>query len=455
MPGSETLITPGSCDAISLSALLVGAVVLAALVARLPAARVTFLPAVLLPSWLICGSLAAVDIAVVATLLSAVWSTRRADLTLMQTAFALGGAILGSLAGAAMVVALGDQVGATVAALAAGATFLLGYGLGEAALIELARRAHRLPESYDPARSNIVASLLLLFPAYVLANTLVARGPVFFVVMLLLFVLALALIALYVSASTGREAVIAERARAVAAATGGENVPRELLEDRAMVLTHELRSPLTAILGYAGLLTRERGTVNRADEEKYLASIAASSSYMLRLVNDILDLQRLEAGSHPIQLRPVVLDRLLADALAGIQPRADEKQVRTNFTIEPELPPLITDELLLRRALDNLLTNAVKYTRSGDEIRLSARRDGPGIAIAVADTGIGLTREERDRLFERFFRGKRSEARVERGTGLGLTIVRETVSALQGEVRVESTLGEGSTFTIWLPSIEG
>jgi len=172
---------------------------------------------------------------------------------------------------------------------------------------------------------------------------------------------------------------------------------------------------------------------------------------MLRLVNNILDLQRLESGSQPIQLRPVHLDRLLAESLAGIQPTADEKGVKTMLAVKPELPPLLTDELLVRRAVDNLLSNAVKYTRPGDEIRLAADREGAGIAISVADTGIGLTREERDRLFERFFRGRRSEARIERGTGLGLAIVREAMAQLDGEVRVESTLGEGSRFTLWLP----
>jgi two-component system phosphate regulon sensor histidine kinase PhoR len=168
-------------------------------------------------------------------------------------------------------------------------------------------------------------------------------------------------------------------------------------------------------------------------------------------VNNILDLQRLEADNQPLQLRPVDVAVLLTEALTSIQPRAAEKHVQTSLDVEPGLPPLVAQELLLRRAVDNLLSNAVKYTRPGDKIHVTAARERDGVAIAVADTGIGLTREERDRLFERFFRGRRSEARIERGTGLGLAIVREAMRKLGGEVRVESTLGEGSTFTLWLP----
>jgi signal transduction histidine kinase len=172
---------------------------------------------------------------------------------------------------------------------------------------------------------------------------------------------------------------------------------------------------------------------------------------MLRLVNNILDLQRLEADNQPLQLRPVELEQFLCEVLEGVEPLAEEKGVRTRLNLEPGLPPLVTNELLLRRSVDNLLSNAVKYTRPGDAIQLAAAREGTGITIAVADTGIGLTREERDRLFERFFRGRRSETRVQRGTGLGLAIVREVVRKLNGEVRVESELGKGSTFTLWLP----
>jgi signal transduction histidine kinase len=451
----DAILTPGSCDAASLIGLLLAATATAVLLARLPRGVVlTFLPAVLVPAWLTCGTLATADIALVAGLIGGALHTRNTQLTLLRGGVVLAAVIVGAAAGAGASAAIGaitEPPFSEPVRLALAAAFVGGYWLGEAGTLELVRRYSLRGVAGTVPRSHIVANLLLTFPGLVLAELLLGRGPASFLPMLLVFVLALGLIALYVSATTAREAVVQERARFVAAAAGPMEIPPDILEERAMELTHELRSPLTAILGYAGLLAREGADPDRAREESYVASITASSNYMLRLVNNILDLQRLESGNQPLQLRPVDLDQFLSEALAGVQPRADEKDVRTTVEVEPGLPNLVTDELLLRRAVDNLLSNAVKYTRAGDTIRLSAARESDGIAISVADTGIGLTREEQDRLFERFFRGRRSEARVERGTGLGLTIVREALLALGGRVRVDSTLGAGSTFTLWVP----
>jgi len=450
----DAVLTPGSCDAASLVALLLAAIAAALLVVRLPGSvLITFLPAVLLPAWLMCGSLALVDIALVASLGVAAWRTHDTRLTVLHGVVALAGVVLGALVGGVASVGLAS-LDDPFRTLLVGGAFLAGYALGEAAAIAVMRRQNVPARVWPIPHSSIWANLLLLFPAVVLTNVMVARGTAYFIPMLLVFVLALGLIALYLSASTARESVLYERAQAVAAATGGMDVPPEIIEERAMELTHELRSPLTAILGYAGLLAKHQAP-DPAVEEAYVESIASSSNYMLRLVNNILDLQRLESGRQPVQLRPVEVDRVLEEALAATQPAVDEKGINTTLSIEPGLPSVITDELLLRRAVDNLLSNAVKYTRPGDHIRLSAAREGEGVAISVADTGIGLTREERDRLFERFFRGRRSEARIERGTGLGLALVREAMRQLNGEVRVESTLGEGSTFTLWLPTPEG
>jgi signal transduction histidine kinase len=454
MPPLDSFLTPGSCDAASLVVILVVAAVAALVPVRLPRGVVlTFLPAVLVPSWLACGTLATADVALVGTVVAGVIWTRRALPMALRGGAALAGVVAGALAGGGGPAVVGfltqapfESPGRSLQA----ALFVVGYWLGESGFIELCRR-RGLRQAASVPRSNLVANLLLLFPGLVLADLLLTRGPLLFVPMLLLFLLFLGLIALYVGATTTREEIIQERARFVEAAVGRTFIPPDILEERAMELTHELRSPLTAILGYAGLLAREAGSHDREREESYVASISASSNYMLRLVNNILDLQRLESDTEPLQLRSIDLDLFLAEALASIQPRADEKRVKTSLAVEPNLSAVVAHELLLRRSVDNLLSNAVKYTRPGDEIRLTASHERSGIAISVADTGIGLTREERNRLFERFFRGRRSEARVERGTGLGLSIVREAMRRLDGEVRVESILGEGSTFTLWLP----
>jgi signal transduction histidine kinase len=174
---------------------------------------------------------------------------------------------------------------------------------------------------------------------------------------------------------------------------------------------------------------------------------------MLRLVNNLLDLRRIESGAEQLQPAPIQLDRVLQIVWALARLRAAEKQLVTTLWIEPDLPALCTDELLLRRAVDNLLSNAIKYTPAGETVRLAASRSGDGIEISVSDTGIGLTEEEKQRLFERFFRSTRPEARQERGTGLGLALVRESVRRLGGEITVNSQVGKGSTFTLWIPPL--
>jgi PAS domain S-box-containing protein len=226
-------------------------------------------------------------------------------------------------------------------------------------------------------------------------------------------------------------------------------------ETQMAALGHELRSPLTAILGYTGLMMRAApGSLDAEHQAEFIGRIAASSDYMLRLVNNLLDLRRMESGAEPVQPTLLQIDRVLQVVMALARLRASEKQLTTSISIEPGLPPLMTDELLLRRTVDNLLSNAIKYTPSGGTIRLSAAARNGGIEISIADTGIGLTDEEQEKLFERFFRSNRPEARRERGTGLGLALARESVRRLGGEVTVTSQVGVGSTFTVWIPPLD-
>lgn len=231
-----------------------------------------------------------------------------------------------------------------------------------------------------------------------------------------------------------------------------EDVPSGDGDGHEADLGHELRSPLSSILGFARLLSMApTGVISAADQAEFIGRISESGDYMLRLVNNLLDLHEMEAGVGPLQLTQVRLDAFLRSALSMIQPQADEKGIATSLEVEPDLPQCVTDELLARRAIDNLLSNAIKYTPRGGSVWLSASRDGEGVAIACVDTGIGLTDEDQARLFDRFFRGSRREARRERGTGLGLALVHEAARRLGGEVRVSSAVGRGTTFTLWLP----
>ncbi len=248
---------------------------------------------------------------------------------------------------------------------------------------------------------------------------------------------------------------------AVADASGGlqvgvgafrESSPADEMDDRAADLGHELRSPLSTILGYARLMaSAPAGTLDAANQAEFIARITESGDYMLRLVNNLLDLRRMESGKEPLQFGELHVEPFLSTALFMVRPLSDEKRISIALDVEAGLPPVVTDELLARRAVDNLLSNAVKYTPPGGSVRVRAERDGDLLAISVADTGIGLTDEEQTRLFERFFRGTRPEARQERGTGLGLALVREAARQLGGEVRVASAMGEGSVFTLRLP----
>jgi signal transduction histidine kinase len=228
--------------------------------------------------------------------------------------------------------------------------------------------------------------------------------------------------------------------------------PAGPIEGRVEDLEHELRSPLSTILGYAHLLEAPpTGSLDPARQAEFAAAILEAGEHMLRLLSNLLDLHRIEAGAAPRRASALEVGSVLDAALRTVGPRAAEKAIRTSVEFEPGLPAWRGDELLVRRALDNLLSNAVKYTPPGGAVRLTAGREGDGVAIAVSDTGIGLTGQERARIFERFFRGGRPEARRERGTGLGLSIAQEAARRLGGVIRVSSRVGRGSTFTLRLP----
>jgi PAS domain S-box-containing protein len=247
---------------------------------------------------------------------------------------------------------------------------------------------------------------------------------------------------------------VADRAGSFQVGVGAihETVVADRMEERAADLGHELRSPLSTILGYARLLaSMPVGTIDPANQAEFIARITESGDYMLRLVNNLLDLRRLEAGTEPIELDQLDVESFLLSAILLIKPSADEKRITMTLHVTPGTPPLVTDELLVRRIVDNLLSNAVKYTPRGGSVRVMAERAIDGVAIRISDTGIGLTEEEQARLFERFFRSARPEARRQRGTGLGLALVHEAAKQLGARVQVESEVGVGSRFTLWLP----
>jgi signal transduction histidine kinase len=213
-------------------------------------------------------------------------------------------------------------------------------------------------------------------------------------------------------------------------------------------VSHELRTPLTIIHGYSelivdGMLRDEEAIRQSADE------IHTSSALMLRLVDDLLDTSRLEAGR--VELQPVVLDlgNWLIRLVTGFGQATPSHRIVADVC-EP-LPTVSADPDRLGQVMNNLLSNAARYSPAGTVIRVSADVVGEGIEIKVSDQGAGIAADDRERIFEKFYRGKHGATLAVRGTGLGLAVARQLIEAHGGGIGVQSTPGRGSTFWVRLP----
>jgi signal transduction histidine kinase/ActR/RegA family two-component response regulator len=231
-------------------------------------------------------------------------------------------------------------------------------------------------------------------------------------------------------------------------------------------MSHELRTPLNSLLILAQEL-KDNPDQNLTEEQvKYASVIQSSGSDLLRLLNDILDLAKVESGTVALEITQLALDELHDAIMLDFGHVADQKGVAFSVELEQDLPPNIaTDPGRLRQVLNNLLSNALKFTEQGQvNVRISRAehgwspdndqldRAGAVIAFEIADTGIGITPETQRRIFEAFSQADNSTARQYGGTGLGLSISRELVRLLGGEITLTSKLDEGSTFTVYLPS---
>ena len=217
-------------------------------------------------------------------------------------------------------------------------------------------------------------------------------------------------------------------------------------------MSHDLRTPLNAIIGFSDvLLAGMFGELNDKQRE-YIADISSSGKHQLGLVNDILDLSKVEAGRIDLAPNELVLRDVVEGAHAVVRPLAEAKA--QTLALELDDAPLIVrhDAARLRQVLLNLLSNAVKYTPNNGEIRTSVRADGATFfEIAVTDTGVGIASEDLPRLFEEFERIGASYSRSQQGTGLGLALVKRFVELMGGTISVRSELGSGSTFILRLP----
>ncbi|MBD2196774.1 MULTISPECIES: PAS domain S-box protein [Calothrix] len=231
-----------------------------------------------------------------------------------------------------------------------------------------------------------------------------------------------------------------------AAAEAGSRAKSEFLA----TMSHELRTPLNAIMGLSQLLQQEMvGTLNDKQKE-YISCVYSSGEHLLALINDILDLSKVEAGKEELFLLPLRVIDICNSVISTVGDQALDKGLQITSNIAPQADICVADERRIKQMLLNLLTNAIKFTSKG-EVALEVRKVSNGITFTVADTGIGIDANQFHFLFEPF---KQLDSRLNRqyeGTGLGLALTRKLARLHGGDVTVESTLGKGSRFTLFLP----
>jgi len=216
-------------------------------------------------------------------------------------------------------------------------------------------------------------------------------------------------------------------------------------------VSHELRTPLNAIIGFSELLLDGvPGEINE-EQREFLADILTNGQHLLNLINDILDLSKVEAGKMEFELEAVDLGEAITEAVETIRPALDDKKHRLEVSLEPGLPPVCADRNRLRQVLLNLLSNAIKFTPPGGEIGIEAVREGDCCRVSVVDNGIGIRKQDQARIFEAFAQAKAPDGQTVQGTGLGLTLCRQFVQRMGGRIWVESKYGKGSRFSFTLP----
>ncbi len=213
--------------------------------------------------------------------------------------------------------------------------------------------------------------------------------------------------------------------------------------------SHELKTPLTSIRLAVHLLLEEAVGPLTPKQMELLLDARENSERLLAMVNNLLDLARLEQGSRQLDVRPEAPDKLLQAAADAVRPRADDKGVDIVIEVAPGLPPVAVDATRLGHALRNLLDNALTYTDRGGRVTLSASADPEAITLSVADTGIGIPPDHVPHVFEKFFRVPGQSRGT--GTGLGLAIVNEIVAAHGGTITCESQPGVETVFRLRLP----
>jgi len=215
-------------------------------------------------------------------------------------------------------------------------------------------------------------------------------------------------------------------------------------------MSHELRTPLNAILGYTELIVD--GIYGNVPEkiQEVLDRVQKSGRHLLGLINDVLDLSRIEAGELSLTLSDYSFQDAVQSVVSAVESLAKEKGLRLSVDVAAKLPVGRADERRIVQVLLNLVGNAIKFTEEG-EIAIRVRRDGEAFIVSVSDTGTGIPANQHDRIFEEFQQVDDSSTRAKGGSGLGLAIAKKIVELHGGRIWVESVIGQGSTFTFSIP----
>jgi signal transduction histidine kinase len=211
-------------------------------------------------------------------------------------------------------------------------------------------------------------------------------------------------------------------------------------------MSHELRDPLNSIIGFSEILLAAENLTEK--QHRYAGNIMTSGQRLMALINDVLELAKLEAGKMRLHPEPVNVSQACEHAISQLRQQAEKKNIDLRVVADPNAPPARQDAGKIHQILTNLLSNAVKFTPEGGWVTLKAACDGNDLVLTVSDTGVGIAPEEQDLIFEKFRQAANPMTREQGGTGLGLSIVRELAKLLGGDVTVQSELGRGSAFTV-------
>src|SRR2546423_2070485 len=225
----------------------------------------------------------------------------------------------------------------------------------------------------------------------------------------------------------------------------------EMKEEFLALTTHDLRSPLTVISGVISFFTSGRLGELTPEQKNMVAMMERNTQSLIELVNDLLDTSKLESGTMKLDFSSIDLRGLMDELRETMEPLAKEKGIFLEESLSPDLPPVKADRPKLRRIIVNLLSNAIKFTPKGGKVSLKAEREDGRIRIYVTDTGVGIAKEDVERLFDKYEQARSRATRGEKGTGLGLYITRQLVELHGGHIEVKSELGRGSTFSFTMP----